>query len=182
MKRTLLIITTLCLLAIGLLFAASCQKKGGDSVVVTTQDPGALIAGGEGSVFSIVYSARGEDFEMNAAMDLKYAFSNSYSSVPKFIDDSKTATEYEILVGNTNRPESSAVLDGLNDYGWAVRVIGNKIVINAKNLQFLSDAVEYFARTYVGSEEKLGINHISDHVENSEKHAQRMQTQHPQGT
>ncbi len=135
-------------------------------------DPGVLIAGKEGSAFSIIYPARWEDYEMNAATSLKYAFSASYSSIPKMVDDSKSENEYEILVGNTNRPESSAVLEGLNDYGWAVRVIGKKIVINAKNWQYLADAAEYFAKTYVGSVEQLGINHISDHIENLEKHGQ----------
>ena len=172
MKRTLLIVTTLCLLAIGLLFTTSCQKNGGEEPADTVIAPGALIAGEEGSVFSIVYPARWEDYEMNAAMNLKSAFSASYSSFPKLIDDSKTETEYEILIGNTNRSESSAVLEGLNDYGWAVRVMGNKIVINAKNWQFLADAVEYFSKTYIGSVEQLGINHISDYVENTEKHGQ----------
>ena len=171
MKRTLLIFTVLCLLTAIPLFASSC-KNDGKEPAVTAIDPGVLIAGGEGSAYSIVYPARWEDYEMNAASDLKYAFSASYSSFPKLIDDSKAETDYEILIGNTNRPESSAVLEGLNDYGWVVRVIGNKIVLNAKNRQFLSDAVAYFSRTYVGSVGQLGINHISDHIENSEKYSQ----------
>ena len=133
MKRTLLIFTVLCLLTAIPLFASSC-KNDGKEPAVTAIDPGALIAGGEESVYSVVYPAHWEDYEMNAASDLKYAFSASYSSFPKLIDDSKPESEYEILIGNTNRPESSAVLEGLNDYGWVVRVMGNKIVINAKKL------------------------------------------------
>ena len=170
MKRTLLLITVLCLLVTIPLFVSSCKKD--DNKPVETIDPGVLIAGREESAFSVVYPARWEDYEMNAAMTLKSAFLESYSSFPKLVDDSKAESEYEILIGNTNRPESSAVLEGLNDYGWVVRVIGKKIVINAKNWQFLEDAAAYFSKTYIGSVEQLGINHISDHIENSEKHNQ----------
>ena len=172
MKRTLLKLIILCLLATGFLFAASCVRDPAGDPVETTVDPGALIAGKSGSVFSIVYPARWSDPEMNAAQDLQSALSKSYASAPKATDDGKAAAEYEILVGNTNRPESASALEGLNDYGWAIRVMGTKIVVNAKLGTFLPDAVEYFIRTYVGSKEEVGINHISDHIENSEKYGQ----------
>lgn len=172
MKRTLLKIAIVCLLAAGFLFAVSCVKDPHNNIETTETDPGALIAGKSGSVFSIVYPARWTDAEYNAAQDLQSALSKSYASVPKLTDDSKAAAEYEILVGNTNRPESASALEGQNDYGWAIRVIGNRIVINAKLGTFLPDAVEYFVRTYVGSKTELGINHISEHVENSEKYGQ----------
>ena len=173
MERTiLLIITILCILLAVMLFATACKRNDTTSPSDTVIAPGALIASGKGSEFFIVYPAGWEDHEMNAAMDLKSAFSESYESIPKLIDDSKPENQYEILIGNTNRPESSSVLEGLNEYGWAVCVVGNKIVINAKNGIFLSVAVEYFSRTYIGSTEQLGINHISDHIENSEKQGQ----------
>ena len=170
MKRKIFLIgAALCLLLTSLLAVTACKNKKDDQ---DQTEPGALIAGTEGSVFSVVYPARWEDNEMNSAMDLKYAFSEAYVSIPKMTDDSKPDSGYEILIGNTNRPESASVLEGLNDYGWAVRVMGNKIVINAKNILFLPDAVNYFITTYVGSVEQLGINHISDHIENSEKQGQ----------
>ena len=174
MKRTLLILTVLCIFTATLFLTTSC--KGSDAGVetpdVTTTDPGALIAGKEGSVFSIVYPAIWSDYEYNAATSLKTAFSELYQSSPKMIDDSKTATDYEILISTTNRSESTAAIEGLNEYGWAIRVIGNRIAINAKNGRFLTDAVEYFIRTYVGSADQVGINNISDHIENVEKYGQ----------
>ena len=167
--KKILVVVALCLVLTFLLAVTACRKKDGDK---DSTEPGALIAGTAGSEFSIVYPSRWEDNEMNAATDLKYAFSEAYESIPKMIDDSKPDSGYEILIGNTNRAESASVLEGLNDYGWAVRVIDNKIVINAKNNLFLSDAVEHFIATYIGKEEQLGINHISDHIENSEKQGQ----------
>ena len=199
MKRTFLMVAALCLLAAVLLFAGSCAGESGEQPIptdastgssgsssgtsagtgtgtdtVVPTDPGAVIAGETGSVFSIVYPARWSDYEMNAAMDLQTVLARFYASVPNVTDDKKTAADgaYEILIGNTNRPESAAVLEGLNDYGWAIRVIGNRVVINATQSQFLSDAVNYFVYTYVGSAEQIGINHIREHIENSEKHDQ----------
>lgn len=172
MKNTFLKHSILLFLAIVCLFAVACKNDGGNETVTTPADVGAVIAGGEGSVFTIVYPARWSNNEMKAAEDLKSALSTSYASFPKLVDDSKQATEYEILVGNTDRPESSAVLEGLNDYGWAVRVIGNKVVINAKSDQFLKDAVESFIRTYAGSAEQIGIKSISDQIGNNEKYDQ----------
>ena len=169
MKRKILLVgAALCLLLTSLFAVTACRKKDEDGTV----ESGALIAGTEESVFSIVYPARWEDNEMNAAMDLKYAFADAYESIPKLVDDSTPESQYEILIGNTNRAESAAVLEGLNEYGWAVRVVGNKIVLNAKNNLFLNDAVEYFVSTYIGNTKQLGINHISDHIENSEKQGQ----------
>ena len=169
MKRKILLVgAALCLLLTSLFAVTACRKKEEDGTV----ESGALIAGTEESVFSIVYPARWEDNEMNAAMDLKYAFADAYESIPKLVDDSTPESQYEILIGNTNRAESAAVLEGLNEYGWAVRVVGNKIVLNAKNNLFLNDAVEYFVSTYIGNTKQLGINHISDHIENSEKQGQ----------
>ena len=168
-RKILLVGAAFCLLLTSLFAITACRKKdNGDDPI----EPGVLIAGTGESSFSIVYPTRWEDNEMNAAMDLKYAFSDAYESIPKLVDDSAAESQYEILIGNTNRAESATALDGLNDYGWAVRVIGNKIVLNAKNNRFLKDAVEYFVSTYIGSVTELGMNHISDHIENSEKQGQ----------
>ena len=173
MKRTLFKLAIVCLLAAGFLFAVSCgEKTPGTDPVTTDDDPGALIAGKNGSVFSIVYPARWTNEEYNAADRLQSALSKSYASVPKLIDDSKAATDYEILIGNTNRSESASALEGLNDYGWAITVSGNRIAINAKLGTILPDAVDYFIRAYVGSAEQIGVNNISGHMENSEKYDQ----------
>ena len=55
----------------------------------------------------------------------------------------------EILVGNTNRPESKEVLDSLEDNTWAVVKKGNKIVICAKNDALLDVAIDWFIKTYI---------------------------------
>lgn len=50
----------------------------------------------------------------------------------------------EILFGNTNRPETAEVLATLGSEDYAIRKVGNKIVIAACNLEYLKLASEYF--------------------------------------
>ncbi len=64
--------------------------------------------------------------------------------------DYEDDTDFEILIGNTNRPESQTALDKLqNESGsWIVCSIGRKIVINAVDPADLETAVEYYIDNY----------------------------------
>lgn len=57
---------------------------------------------------------------------------------------------YEILVGETNRPESEAALADLGDQQFVIRVTGNKIVIVGCDSDHTLMAAEYFLEHYVG--------------------------------
>ena len=57
---------------------------------------------------------------------------------------------YEILIGNTNRPESQEALKDIS-YGYVITKIGNKIVINATVPSLVPDAVNYFMDTYLAA-------------------------------
>lgn len=56
---------------------------------------------------------------------------------------------FEILIGNTNRPQSNEVLSTLSGTGYVIRQVGNKIVIVGTNDAITADAVAYFYNTYV---------------------------------
>ncbi len=63
---------------------------------------------------------------------------------------------YEILVGDTGRAESSLILNEIEGDGFAIRVIGNKIVIVGSNDLQTSTAVQYFINNYLPSVSKDG--------------------------
>lgn len=63
---------------------------------------------------------------------------------------STTEAEYEILLGNTGRPESDQVIAELEEGEYAIKVIGKKIVIAASEDAFLYEAVTDFVRKYLG--------------------------------
>lgn len=56
---------------------------------------------------------------------------------------------YEILIGNTNRPQSASVLASIEGSGYAIRLVGNKIVIVGSVDAVTADAVAYFYENYV---------------------------------
>ena len=58
--------------------------------------------------------------------------------------DPDAMSEYEILVGETNRTASSTAMGELTGDTWCVTMVGNRIVINASSGFLLDDAIEYF--------------------------------------
>ena len=173
MKRKTWQIFILMLLLGVTLLAVSCQNDTPpDDGTQGPVDVGAVIAGDEKSVYTIIYPTKWTDIEHSGAKDIQSALKSKYASYPALKNDTVEDVEgaYEILIGNTNRLESASALEGLNEYGWAIRVIGNCIVINAKNDMMLSDAVDYFINTYITDTIEIGINSIAEYIENQEKY------------
>jgi len=69
--------------------------------------------------------------------------------VSRDIAEEEIAGYYEILIGNTNRPESKQVLESLEDYTYKIQVVGNKIVLAGKSEKAILLAVEHFTNTYL---------------------------------
>ena len=63
-----------------------------------------------------------------------------------------TAANYEILVGNTNRPETLEVMKSIGYDDFAIRVVGNKIVITAHVADRLYEAIDYFCANSIKGE------------------------------
>ncbi len=69
--------------------------------------------------------------------------------VDRDITEEEVAGYYEILIGNTNRPESKQVLETLEDYTYKIQVVGNKIVLAGKSEKAILLAIECFVSTYL---------------------------------
>lgn len=63
-----------------------------------------------------------------------------------------TESEFEILIGRTNRKESDKVYSGLRLDDYAVSIVGKKIVIAAYDAQKLNEAVSYFLEKLTDAE------------------------------
>lgn len=74
----------------------------------------------------------------------------------------------EIIVGNTNRSESSAYTGELGGYDWYVTVVGQKLVINGGSEAAVTAAVEYFMKEFVDGKTEIVVpagldhHHVSD--------------------
>ena len=66
------------------------------------------------------------------------------------ITDEITAAK-EILVGNTNRPESAKALEGVDSTCFVITVIDNKIVINSERTSMVVMGVQYFIENYLST-------------------------------
>ena len=64
---------------------------------------------------------------------------------------SQTENTYEILIGDTGRSESTALKATLSGDGYALKVVGNKIVAVASNDAYLYEAIDLLVETYLTS-------------------------------
>lgn len=122
------------------------------------------------SVYTIVRPGEATDLDETAIGS--YLFQQMKSAlgvtIKNMADNTDGADKYEILLGATNRHESSQALDYLKTQGggryndWIVCTIGKKIVINAYSPEGLKAAAEYFVNNFVKAEGvKGGIEYIN---------------------
>ncbi len=63
--------------------------------------------------------------------------------------DKPNSETYEILIGETTRPETAEVMATLGEYNFAIKKVGNKIVIAGKNAYSVTAGVNYFIDEYI---------------------------------
>jgi len=106
-----------------------------------------LFAGGDAPVFQIVYP--GKDSEAKAAAEYLQAAIKEKTGIELVATfDGNRSTEYEILIGNVARVESSDLIDeySLGAQDFAIAVVGTKICLCATGPQASTMAVEYFVQ------------------------------------
>ena len=111
--------------------------------------------------FTIVYpqktlfsSAEPEKYSRNLWNAIKEASSAFVNVSDDEIDEKYGIVEntYEILIGSTNRDESTAaVTSRLKYYDYVIKYIDTKLVINAGSDEALETAVNYFIENYVNT-------------------------------
>lgn len=163
MKRKL----SLCLaiiLVVGILCSCvGCGKKDDTSSTASTPVNDSIFsvekvnyANAEGeSVYRIIRPDGDKDVLDIAASVYKNIKSNLGLNIKNVSDTNDGADVYEILIGNTNRPESQQAIQYLRDNGngryndYIICTIGKKIVINGMTLEAIKAASEYFMANYV---------------------------------
>ncbi len=158
MKKILALLLALLMVTIGL---ASCKKKEDpDSTDTTTggaeesEDVSKryyIVSGGE-SDFVLVYPKKAGDSVVQGALEIKGLLKMKTGVDMKVVDDESVAADSgakEILIGETNRPESDvkAELAGYNDY--IVKLTGNKLVIAGGCDEATVSAVSYFRKMVI---------------------------------
>lgn len=146
----------LCLATLASLTAVftSCGKKEKEEVKMT------VIVDGSVSEYTIIRPDKADDAIISLTMELRAAIVDNCGCEINLDNDwYKKGEELdpntkEILIGNTNRPETAEVLETLAPNNWAVVNKGNKIVICATNDTLLSLAVDWFIKNCIFAEDK----------------------------
>ncbi len=110
------------------------------------------------SVYNIIRPEKDTEVNSKAAYLYKQIKSILGVNIKNVADSADGTDTYEILVGETNRPETAKAKDYLiknvsgryNDY--IICTIGKKIVIYSRSYDALQDACEYFVENYVKAE------------------------------
>ena len=166
MKRKLSLCLAIILVVSILCSCVGCGKKDDTSSTASTPVNDGIFsvekvnyanASGE-SVYRIIRSDGDKDVLDIAASVYKNIKSNLGLNIKNTSDANDGADVYEILIGNTNRPESQQAIQYLRDNGngryddYIICTIGKKIVINGMTLEAIKAASEYFMANYVKKE------------------------------
>jgi endonuclease/exonuclease/phosphatase family metal-dependent hydrolase len=112
--------------------------------------------------YTIIRNTYADDLEVGAAVTLNHAFRDVYPGewraaikedfvIGQKRDDIYEIEGKEILIGLTNRKESHDVHSGLDREQFAIKVIGEKLVIVGYDAYATVSAVEYFVETFLTS-------------------------------
>ncbi len=102
------------------------------------------------SPYSIVYP-NGNEGAQAAATILSDSIKNKFgSALPIVTDNAQSASvKTELLIGKTNRQESTSALSGLAANSFVIQAVNNKIVIAGSSDLMVCYAVSYFVDNYV---------------------------------
>ncbi|MBO5294605.1 MAG: hypothetical protein J6B71_05105 [Clostridia bacterium] len=142
------------LLLLSLILLASCQNtstnEGQTTGAETTQAPNAsedslLLAADQKAYCGIVRARDANTDVKSLCAKLSTAIEKRTNSTVQTIADTRQLSEgmIEILIGDTNRPESAEAKKKLGQYQYSVSVINGKIVAAGSDVVMLEKAIEH---------------------------------------
>ena len=123
------------------------------------------VANGE-AVYRIIRPENATDAETAAASLLFKQYRDLYATTKNTNDTEDGTDAYEILLGNTNRPETEQAKNWLleNKGGryddYIVCTIGKKIVIYGNSDTAFTEAVNYFVKNFLAAPQSAGIKYV----------------------
>ena len=99
--------------------------------------------------YTVVRSDTSSNTIRAMASDLRTAISDYIGSQIKVGTDYGTKGEYEILLGETNRPESKRAIEGLGYNDYVIKLDGSKIVIAGGSEASLVKAMDEFLENFM---------------------------------
>ena len=100
--------------------------------------------------------------------------------IAKSVTSASTPSAKEILIGNTGRAESNEVLSNIKGDGYAIEVVGEKIVLVGTNDLLTLQAVTYFCDKYL--KEETGSTVLNLHQSANADNVEMITLASPEGT
>lgn len=153
MKRNLAAVLALCMLLTSAAMLPSCTDDSSDGPQDQLTVANVAIVKDGQPAYSVVRSSLLDTSSdlMSAASSLKSKLQFACAegnNVQSSTDERSTETK-EILIGSTDRAESQQVISELAFNEYAIKVVGDKIVIAAKSNAATIQAIDYFIANYI---------------------------------
>ena len=130
------------------------------------------------SEYTIVRPDKASNIVVDAVTKLRSSFTEKFGAEPDIKSDwvmkNETMPEgtKEILIGNTNRPESIKAMEEVEADGFLIKVDGVRVVIVADNDAMLVNAISYFIKTYITpATDKVEVSSDLIYVGNASQYA-----------
>lgn len=113
--------------------------------------------------FAFVYSSRADDATYRIAVDLRDRIKEMTGVDFEFRSDKLKDNEgydsgkYEILIGETQHPESAKIFEEIKVNDYKVCISGNKIIIAGYTSEMLQKAANYFLNEGIKKEDDNGV-------------------------
>ncbi len=153
MKRKIFL---LALLLLSAMLLVACSNTPDDGIPSLSPDEMLVIMENDAGVFQVIRQdgLTGQNVTTQSAIRVVSAITEKTGVELKIGTDytgkgGTPETEYEILVGQTNRPESEQALEALGGKGYLIRVFGTKLCIVAADDRSMQAAVEDFVTNYL---------------------------------
>ena len=139
----------------------ACQGNtptGGESTLTGESENSADIGGKEFlSPYTIIYASSLGDDGSKIAGEFRQSLRTAIDVNLKVGSDTADPNAYEILIGDTSRPQSATAKQALSNFGYVIGVYDGQIVINASNTYFLQTAIDRFFQEIATAENGLQL-------------------------
>lgn len=134
---------------------SACSIGGNASIPYEISEDGRFI-------YTVVRGAESTSAVEKAAKDIRAAMRDNFSCKITIVKDNVVEAvdgATEVLIGDTNRPESAQALEVLtssrqnNNYDFIIKVINNKVCVQALTDEMIGVAAEWFVKTFCVSAE-----------------------------